>query len=356
MSVKAIYKTDDIIKVGLEDTLSKALSKLHSSHDSAFVIDEENNLKGIVNPYYCVIKKSYPSNAKAKHCMFIPPKIQINTSIGKAAKMMIESKVHYLPVYENDIFTGILSARRLLDYIKRNHTFDIKLSEYIKRKKPLVTVFEDEFVSRAVHLFKQFRISKLVVVSRDYKLKGIVTHFDIVSYLSSPKDKKSINLKGDKAPYMKKPLRNFMKSNVIKLKESSSIIKAVELILDKEIGSVVVIDDKDRPIGIITTKDILLTLVEKKKEPKFELVKQQLSSASEHLVRILSKRFIKKSERIGAVDKIKLTVKEEKSGNLYKAVVSFFSSENKVIHRISEEGYNLRKVLMNILKKSTPRK
>lgn len=356
MSIKKIYKIEDIIKVNLEDTLSHALSILHSSHDSAFVVDENNELKGIINPYYCVIKKSFPSNAKVKHCMFKPPKIKLNTPLNEASRLMIHSRLHYLPVYKDETFVGILSARRIMDYVKNHHMLNCKIADYIRRKKPLITIREDEFISKAVSLFKAYKISKLVVISRDYKLRGIITHFDIIAYLSTPKEKKTMNMNNNKVPYMKKPVKNFMKTQVITLDGSATLNQAAKLILDKEIGSIVIVDYQYRPIGIVTTRDILSLVSEKRSFPKLELVKQQLSGASERIVKMFSSRLIKHLVKNKSVDRVKLVVKEEKSGGFFRAAVSFFSKDNKIIRFAVEEGHNLSRVLADTLRKSIRRK
>lgn len=355
MSVKKIYKTEDIIKIDMDDTLSVALSMLHSSHDSAFVFDENKELKGIVNPYHCFIRKSYPSNAKVKHCMYRPPKIQLNTPLHDAAKLMIHSRVHYLPVYQNQSFVGILSARRILEYVKDSPVLSQKIDISIRNKKPLITIFEDEFVSKAINLFKQYKISKIVVISRDYKLKGVLTHFDIIAYLSIPKEKKSQNRNGDKIAYTKKTVNHFMKTQVITLNSSQTLSTATHLILDKEIGSIVILDKAEHPIGIITTKDILEAISIRKSFPKLELIKQHVSDASSQLVKIFTSRLIKQSIKTRKIDRVKVLIKEEKGGKLFKAVVSFFSEDNKLYRFIEEEGHNLSRVLRKMLKKSSVR-
>lgn len=257
MGLKKIFKTKNIITVSPEESLSSAFSRLSSSHDSAFVF-EENKFLGIINPYYCLIKTSYPGNSKVKSCLVHPPRIDINFSLEKTAKLMIESKIHYLPVFEGEKFIGIISARRILSAIINLPKFNQPISQILKNKKPLVVIYEDDFISEALSLFKKHRFSKLVVISKDFRLRGILSYFDIVNYLLSPREKPSSGGRnGNKSSYLQKQVKNFMKEKVLTLFSYEPIKKAIKLILEKEIGSVIIVDEENHPIGIITTRDIL---------------------------------------------------------------------------------------------------
>ena len=268
MSLIDILKTERIIKVEEDEVLSSVLSKLTSSHDAAFVFSEKNTYLGVINPYYCLIKSSYPANAKVKHCLFHPPKVYLDTSLIKIASLMIESKVHYLPVFlekSKEDFLGIISARRLLSYFKTLDMFRIKITEILKNKKPLVTIEENESIGKAINLFRKTRYSKMVVVNDAGRLKGVLTYFDLIAYLALPKTKEAVgDKKGEKISFLNLPVRNFTKSYVIVLKKDDFLSDVINLILEKKIGSVI-IANKDRiPEGIVTTRDVLQFFIQKK--------------------------------------------------------------------------------------------
>src|SRR5215210_6787788 len=109
--ISEIINTEDVIKVSPNDTLSSALSKLSSSHDAAFVFNDLDEFVGVINPYYSLIRNSYPGNAKVQHCMFHPPRIYPDYPLYKVMQLFNESKIHYLPVFDrNEKFLGIVSA------------------------------------------------------------------------------------------------------------------------------------------------------------------------------------------------------------------------------------------------------
>ncbi len=252
MSLQGIIKTNNIIRIAPSDSLCSSLSKLSTSHDSAFVFGDDKKFMGVINPYYCLIKTSYPNNAKTEDCVYQPPKIYIDYSVEKTAELLIQSKIHYLPVFDRqENFLGIISARRLLLQFRNLPTLKIKIKEIMEHKKrPLSLVLGDDTIQRAVNLFKLTKHSKLIVVNKDEKLKGILSYYDLVSYLVSPK-------KNGKTNFYHHRVQNFTKSYVLTLTPEDTLDRAVHLILDRRIGSVVIVDEKRHPVSIITTRDLL---------------------------------------------------------------------------------------------------
>jgi len=268
MSLSDILKTEKIIKVKEEEILSSVLTKLISSHDAAFVFSNKNEYLGLINPYYCAIKSSYPANVKIRHCLFHPPKIYLDTPLIQVAKSLIDSKVHYLPVFSDknkEEFLGIISARRLLSYFKNLEIFKVKIETILKFKKSLATIDENEPINKAINFFRKTRYSKLVVVNGGGRLKGILSYFDLISYLASPKIRESFGeRKGEKIGFLNLPVKNFAKTYVIVLTINNLLTEVINLILEKKIGSVIVVDQEKKPIGIITTRDLLQFFIQKK--------------------------------------------------------------------------------------------
>lgn len=352
--IQKLYKTENIIKVTPEETLSSIMSYFTSSHDAAFVFNDDNQFMGVVNPYYCLIKKSYPANTKARHCLVHPPKVDIKTSLVKTAQLMMETKIHYLPVFESTAsgskFKGIISARRILSGIKDSDKLKTTIGGFLGKRQRLVSIFEDDYISKAMPLFKQHRISKLIVVADDLKLRGILSYYDLIAFLVVPRERQGFSRKGNKTPILHTKVKNFMKSNVLTLYLNDSLSKAADLILKKQIGSVIIIDKEKFPVGIITTRDLLQAYVGRPQFLNIDVVTHDLSEKSITLVNNflthINQRFVK-----GALfDKAKIVIKEGKSGGVFEAVLSFFKMGNRT-KVIKKEGKNLKQVLQEVAKK-----
>ena len=287
LQLKDIIKTEGIIKLSPEDSLSHALAKMRTSHDAAFIFDDKNQILGVINPYYALIKSSYPGNAKVKHCMYHPPKVNINFSLEKVAEQFIESKIHYLPVFdENEKFLGIISARRLLSHYLNSPIFSLPISELLKMKnKPLSTIYEDDSVSTAINIFKKTRFSKLIVINKDLKLKGILSYYDLIAYLIEPRDSQGRGEReGNHTGFYHLKIKNFAKIYTLTLSTNDKAGKALELILHKKIGSIVVVDKEGHPIGIITTKDFLKLLIKSGNGKKIQFISKNLADQSRQII------------------------------------------------------------------------
>jgi len=269
LNLSSIIKTTNIIKINPEDILSHALAQMATSHDAAFVFDKDNKFHGIINPYYCLIKSSYPSNTKVKHCLNHPPRIYIDFSLEKVAQFFVESKIHYLPVFDRqEKFLGIISARRLLFNLKDKPILNVKINDILKEKnKPIVAVYENDSVSKAVSLFKSTKYSKLIVINGDLKLRGILSYYDLISFMiTSRKSNKKGDRKSNKVHYLNHQVKNFVKTSVLTLSKENTLSQAARLIIDKKIGSVIIIDEERHPIGVITTKDLLRLFIKKQEK------------------------------------------------------------------------------------------
>ncbi len=361
MKAQDIIKTKNIIRVSPEDTLSSVLSQLSSSHDAALVFSDDKKFLGIINPYHSLIKSSYPGNAKVEHVIFHAPRIKSNQSLEKVAQMMVESKVHYLPVFEQqkEKFLGIVSARHILTLTKDSPAFRNSIEEFLRIKnRPVVTVFEDDLVSYAIHLFRTRKLSKLIVVNKDMKLRGVLAHYDLIQFLVAPKKKGHWgDRKGDRISLQHSLVRNFTKTLVLTLSSIHTLRDALQLVLDKEIGSVIIVDEQRHPIGIITTRDFLGQLTKKSQAQKFEIVAKNLSVESRRIFGGFFNSVVSLSKKIPDLAKVRLFIREEKKGGVFEHVMALIPRKGtpKIIR---QQGKNLvrmlsesRAALINMLKK-----
>ncbi len=323
-----ILKTTGIIKSSPETALSTALAQLSSSHDAAFVFDDKNHFIGVINPYYALIKTSNPGKTKVEHCLFHPPRITSQDSLERISRLMTESKIHYLPVFnEKQEFTGITSARRILKIMEGMDLANQKISEILNRKNAkVISVYEDSSLGEAIQLFKEHKISKLVVIDKHMRLKGILSYYDLIPYIVAPGVSKSRG-KGhknneDRDKLMAMKVRNYAKSTTLTSTPQDTIETVISSILKKKRGSVIIIDTESHPIGILTTKDIFSLLQPQEQLKPLILTTKHVSEQHTKLVEALAQHVQTYIEGEETLKSGKLLVEEEKNGSLFSVHIT----------------------------------
>lgn len=347
MFLERLIRNDNMIRIDTNETLSSALAKLATSHDAAFLFSFDNKFLGVINPYYCLIKSSFPGNAKVEHCVYHPPKLRINYPLEKVVDAFIQSNIHYLPVFDDkDRFKGIISARFLLHNFQTHPMFHVKVGELLKTNNIINgTVNENDTIAFAISKFKKTKYSKLIVVGKDSKLKGMLSYYDLITFLFTPKDPQQ--RESVRANSLHQKVSNFSKKFVLTATLNDSLQDVVKMIITKSIGSVVIIDSDRRPIGNISTKDILKFFIQKHRQSKIEIVSKNLSEKSKQIFGVFFRPFSKQIKGNPNLSRTKLFVKEEKQGGLFKVILSLIPKKGspKVIH---QEGKNLSKLLPSI--------
>lgn len=245
---------------------------------------------------------------------------------------------------------GITSARRLLTLYQEHQIFKVPISEILKTKnQPLLTIYETDTISTALQIFKSRKISKLIMINRDMRLKGVLTYYDLISNLVAPKHKahKGDREGGVKLSFQNQPVRNFAKTLLLTLTSNHLMSEALKLILDKQIGSVMVVDENKNPIGVITTRDFLSALLRGKKEKKIEITGKDLSDNSQHILSDFIFKLRHWARHLPNVETVKLFVREEKDGGVFNAMLSLVPKKG-IPTIIKREGKNLQKILRSI--------
>jgi len=102
---------------------------------------------------------------------------------------------------------------------------------------------------------------------------------------------------------MSMKIENVMVVDVVTVKAEATVRDAVELMNKKEIGCLVVVDEEEKPTGIITERDLLKRVLAKRKDPVRTKIKDIMSkplmTGTPHMdiedaVRLMFKHKIKK--------------------------------------------------------------
>jgi CBS domain-containing protein len=115
-----------------------------------------------------------------------------------------------------------------------------------------VVVDADAPASDAERLLKTYRISGLPVVSGS-EVTGVISQSDLVVARSSG----MISDNWDRVR-----VRHLMTAPAIAVRTGTSLTRAAAIMVNRHIHRLVVIDDEDAPIGVISSLDLLRTLLD----------------------------------------------------------------------------------------------
>ncbi|MFW5703474.1 MAG: CBS domain-containing protein [Patescibacteria group bacterium] len=353
MKARDIVKKTGILTAHPDDTLGSAVSKLHSSHDAVFVIDHDGHYRGVINPYHSLIKTGRnQGDTLVKHALFHPPRIVPEDSIERIITMMRDSRMHYLPLMDEDTFVGVISARRILRDMHNNPSYQISVNEALQdKKKPIVSVYADDEITKIRHLFETEDVSKLVVIDKDMKVNGIMSYYDLIPHFIAPSDKPSSNVVriDDKDMFVHLKVKNVMQSRVHMRKPDDTLQRCVDDIIHREIGSVVIVNRQGYPVGILTVRDLLVRLASEETTQFIELSTNNVSPGNMKVIFDYGPRLERWIEKIKDVERVHMLVKEEKNGGLFKVTLSIFTKKGKP-QVYKEEDKDLLKVLQSLNK------
>jgi len=111
-----------------------------------------------------------------------PITLSEDATLGEALQIMEEFKIGGIPVIKGDgVLAGILTNRDL----RFEKTRTKKVSE-IMTKENLITANEGTDLVKAEEILQEFKIEKLPVVDKNYKLIGLITYKDILKKKGRP--------------------------------------------------------------------------------------------------------------------------------------------------------------------------
>jgi len=198
----------------------------------------------------------------AKELMSIGP----DATLFDAIKMLIENKIHRLPVIDPD--TGnvlyILTHKRLLKFLYL-YIHDLPKPDYLNKTIQELEIGSYNNIEVAHHStpiiealgkFVNRRISALPIVDGDGKLIDIYAKFDVIN-LAAEKTYSNLHVTLKQA----NEHRNEWFEGVHKCKATDSLGKVMETIVKAEVHRLVVVSDDDKVVGVVSLSDILSYLV-----------------------------------------------------------------------------------------------
>lgn len=245
----------------VEEHATKARAILRESRLRMLpVVDEHKRLLGIISRNDILTISSSVSPLRVRGIMseirFAAP---TDMDAIEATKQMMRLDEWYVPVIkteQNNEYTGVFALEHIIKklYEKGSAGLTRPLSDVVTTKNLLSCSPNDE-TDNVWQKMKERRLAACPVTSKG-KPVGMISEQDLLeSGANFPR------FESAKPKLKSAPIFTLMTTPVISLKSKEKVGKAVQLMLEKNVGRVAITDDKGTMIGMIDREDVLKALI-----------------------------------------------------------------------------------------------
>lgn len=195
----------------------------------------------------------------SKHVVTISP----DQTMVHAAQMMSDSNISCIVVVDNDSVAGILTETDFLMRLGGKDRTDlarVKVAEIMS--SPVETVSADMSVFDASLVMSDKHVKRLPILSEG-RLVGIVTQTDLVRALTSYG--------------MWREVAQIMTSDVAAVQKNVTVAEAAKIMAERNISGIVAME-ANKPVGILTERDLLKRVIALQKDPAKIKLQEVMSS------------------------------------------------------------------------------
>ncbi len=218
------------------------------------VLNNKGKYVGVISRRWVIRSRLDPATTKVKTLMRPAPKVSPDSSLSKAARLMIESGVRQLPVFEKNKLLGFVTDEDIIHGAVTQEWSNTTI-EKIMTKAPQV-IDANRSVGAVLSLFREQGISHVPVTDKG-NLAGIISIHDIIEQVFQPLQRQTLGeIVGEKVSILSIPAKGIMAHPVITVTPETSVKEAAKKMHDHNISCLVVLS-KERLAGIVTKLDFL---------------------------------------------------------------------------------------------------
>jgi CBS domain-containing protein len=254
ISVKDVF-TKTFSTVHENDPLSRCLDLFKKEMPPVLaVLDDKGKYAGVITRRWIIRSRPDPATTKVKTLMRPAPKVDPEVSLSKAAKLMIESGVRQLPVFEGKKLSGFVTDENIIHGAVTQKWGNTEIKE-IMTKAPY-TIEANRSVGAVLSLFREHGISHVPVIDNG-KLVGIISIQDIIEHVFQPRKHQTLGeIVGEKVPMLNIPAKGIMTHPVITVQPETTLKEVEKKMHDFDISCLPVVA-KERIVGLVTKLDFL---------------------------------------------------------------------------------------------------
>jgi CBS domain-containing protein len=237
------------------DPLSKSLDIFKKEMPPVLAVtNSKGRYEGVITQRWATRSNLDPATTKVKTLMRPAPKVSPEFSLGKTAKLMIQSGIRQLPVFEKNKLTGFITDEDIIHAAVTQEWGNTTIDN-IMTKAPY-TIEADRTTGAAMSLFREQGISHIPVMDNG-KLVGIISIKDILEHVVQPQLRQSLGSReGEKVPLLTVSAKGIMTKPVITVQPGTTL-KIAEQEMHKHDISCLVVTKDEKLVGIVTKLDFL---------------------------------------------------------------------------------------------------
>src|SRR6266516_666599 len=249
------YMSTDLVTATPDDAIGDLLGKMKSKDIHEIPVLDRKRLVGIVTMRELMRRRNSPPSTRASTVLQVGPQVPPEATLPEAAEKMISTGFRAIPVAKGKSLVGILSRSDLVRALVETKAFEGVVAKDFMTPKPQA-VAENDTVERAVQIMRSLGERSVPVVDKHRHIKGIVGMKDIVDLFARPKVREQYGDHAGREEKIALEVQSVMRSPPITVGPDADVHRAAELMAKNHISSVVV-TEKDEPVGIITTQDLM---------------------------------------------------------------------------------------------------
>jgi len=247
--------TQRIIVASPEKQVSEVLGMMRKNDIHEVPVIERNKLVGIVTYAHLIKRRKIALTSQVRNVMVSPPSISQDDSLITVSDVLLTNGFRAVPVTEKKGIAGVVSRTDVIRAAKMIKEITEMPVGRIMTSNP-VCIGENEGVIKAKDTMRDMGIRTLPVVDKNGEITGAFGLKDISSFFEANRIKASKGeVYGEKTP-VNIEVKSVMHSPPITVDQKANVGAVIDLMTKHSISSVFV-EEKQKPVGIITQADIL---------------------------------------------------------------------------------------------------
>lgn len=273
--------TTEYVSFDPETRVAKVAGAFEDPTVKAVVVEDDGAFRGVVTQRQLLSSHHDPDEHAASAMRRDPPRLQRTEDVRETARLMLESELKLLPVFEGENFYGVVTAADLLALVE-DHLDVLTVDDVYTRE--LISVDPETTIGEVIHTLLDANVSRVPVVDRG-EPTGMISLHDLMDFTVRQMDREQGGSAGwvdsfggegsaetarthggwgeragEQARMLDLPASDVMSPGVLTARSDYPLDDAVAEMLENDYSSLVVVPEDGTAIGILTDSDVLRSL------------------------------------------------------------------------------------------------